>query len=156
MLTNTFTADACAWCFVMSRRRKHNTRSVFSVPRCMLASKELLPRVAHIGPIFTGQIPPILVYYYICNLHINIDPNATLLVNGDRVTRVQLFMHKNAWQPLNTLKHVYTHISTHNSKVLQLSKNNHNFPMLSQKYQRSWNQYFNKTTHFSAATHEGV
>jgi len=80
----------------MSGRRKHNTRPVFSVPRCMLASKELLPRVAHIGPIFTGQIPPILVYYYICNLHINIDPNATLLVNGDRVTRVQLFMHKNA------------------------------------------------------------
>ena len=97
MLTNTFTADACAWCFVMSGRCKHNTRPVFSVPRCMLASKELLPRVAHIGPIFTGQIPPILVYYYICNLHINIDPNATLLVNGDRVTRVQLFMHKNAW-----------------------------------------------------------
>ena len=94
MLTTIFTADACAWCFVVSGRCKHNTRPV---PRCMLASKELLPRVAHIGPIFTGLIPLIPVYYCICNLHINIDLNATFLVNGDKVTRVQTFMHKNAW-----------------------------------------------------------
>ena len=60
----------------------------------MLASKELLPRVAHIGPIFTGQILLIPVHHYICTLHINFDLNVTFLVIGDRVTKVQLFMHK--------------------------------------------------------------
>ena len=62
----------------------------------MLAAKGLLPKTAHFSPIFTGQIPPAPVYGFLCNLHINIDLNVTVLDIGDRVTQVQLFMHKNA------------------------------------------------------------